>query len=87
MAAKCETTVKDNQNKFIELRERIKDFTKQVPSDKGQLDYSYKVYLGKAARLCEIDDSLSDSVNFDLTPEEMAETLKGIECDIDEILR
>ena len=46
--------------KIKELRQLIKDFTKRVPTDTGELDFSYREYLAKCSKLLEQDIRLSN---------------------------
>lgn len=81
-----EKLIQNNSVKFCEIRQRIKAFTKREPSDESLVDPSYKIYLAKCAKLYELDNELTDSVNLDLEPEELNKMLHKIESLVDEIL-
>ena len=41
-----------------EVRDLIKDFTKKIPTDSGEMDPRYREYLAKCSRLLKLDEQL-----------------------------
>lgn len=71
-----------NFNKWLEIQERIKAFTQQIPSNNGVGDPAYKSYLANCAKLYEIDIKLNDICNLDLEDKEFTEELLKLEKEV-----
>lgn len=71
-------------NKINQIRQKIKDFTKQQPTDLGELDFSYRIYLAKCAKLLEQDLRLVNIENLGLFDEETEILIDEIKIKVEE---
>jgi len=75
-----------NEEKVLEIQERIKQFTQEKPSNRGMADPSYKCYLAQCSKLYSLDSELNDLCNAEMPAEEMSERLSEIEQEVNKLI-
>lgn len=72
-------------NKILTIQQKIKDYTKEKPSDRGVADPAYKVYLANCSRLLELDVQLNALQNMEYADTVMDSMLSEIEQEVNTI--
>lgn len=72
-------------NQIFTIQQKIKDYTKEKPSDRGIADPAYKVYLANCSRLLELDVQLNSLQNMEYADTVMVELLESIEKEVNAI--
>lgn len=76
----------ENAQKILDIREKIKAFTKVQPSMESILDMDYQTYLAQCEKLLKFDVKMNSLLNLEFEPEDTREILSFIENEVTEIV-